>query len=169
MAISSKFRRAATATALSALVGGGALLTAGAATAAPAGPYPWCAPGDLNVSVAEGHAPNDGRLFAITFEAKPGVSCDVEGEPSTLTFFNGDEAVEGISTVIPKPGSEQRYTIDEQHPGVAYLATPAESADPKPVSSITFDLPQRGGISVAWPSSEIDGPVRIGNIGPRVS
>ncbi|MCX2731310.1 hypothetical protein OOZ19_13775 [Saccharopolyspora sp. NFXS83] len=166
MAISSKFRRAATATALSALVGGGALLTAGAATAAPAEPSR-CVPTDLNVSVTEGHAPNDGRLFAITFEAKPGVSCTVEGAPSGLTFFNG-ETVQGIEVISPEPGSAQPYTIDEQHPGVAYVAAPAESSAPAPVSSITFDLPSRGGISAAWPSA-IDGPVRVGNIGPQVS
>ncbi|WP_243790588.1 hypothetical protein [Saccharopolyspora gloriosae] len=167
MAISSKFRRVATATALGALVGGGALLTAGAATAASSEPYPWCVPNDLNVSVAERPAPDDGRLFAITFEAKPGVSCEVQGAPSALTFFNGQTA-QDLDVIAPEPGSTQAYTIDEQHPGVAYVATPAESSDPTPATSINFNLPQGGGTTADWPTA-IDGPVRIGNIGPQVS
>ena len=166
MAVTPKFRRAATATALSAPIGGGALLTAGAATAASAD-YPHCVPGDLNASVTEGQAPDDGRLFEIKLEAKPGVSCQVEGAPSALTFFD-DNTVQDVQVIAPEPGSAQPHTIDEQHPGVAYVSTPAESSDPIPVSSVTFNLPAGGGISVDWPSA-IDGPVRLGNIGPAVS
>jgi hypothetical protein len=166
MAITSKFRRTATVAALSALLGGGALLTAGAANAASSD-YPYCVPGDLNASVTEGQAPDDGRLFAIKLEAKPGVSCEVQGAPSGLTFFNGD-TVQDVQVVAPEPGSAQPYTIDEQHPGVAYISTPAESSDPTPVSSISFNLPAGGGISVDWPAA-IDGPVSLGNIGPQVS
>ena len=167
MLSTAKFRRVATATALSALVGGGALLTAGAAAAADAPEYPWCTPGDLDVSVAEGHAPDDGRLFAITFAAKPVVSCEVEGAPSSLIFFDG-EAQQPVEVISPEPGSAQRYTIDEQHPGVAYVSAPAESSDPTPVTTAQFNLPQGGGINVDWPSA-IDGPLHLGNIGPAVS
>lgn len=166
MAITPTFPRAATATALSALLGAGALLAAGAATAAP-DEHPSCVPGDLDVSVAEIPAPDDGRLFAIELDAKPGVSCQVEGAPSGLTFFN-DGAVQDVRVIAPEPGTAQPHTIDEQHPGVTYAATPPVSPHPAPISSITYTLPAGGGITADWPSA-IDGPVRIGNIGPQVS
>ncbi|GAB3673945.1 hypothetical protein [Saccharopolyspora tripterygii] len=166
MAITSKFPRVVTATALSGLLGAGALLAAGAANAAP-DEYPFCVPGDLNASVAEIPSPNGERLFAIELAAKPGVSCQVEGAPSGLTFFNRD-AVQDVPVIAPDPGSAQPHTIDEQHPGVAYVAAPAASPQPLPVSSVTFTLPTGGGISADWPSA-IDGPVRLGNIGPGVS
>ncbi|WP_406692849.1 hypothetical protein REH65_14735 [Saccharopolyspora sp. ID03-671] len=164
MGITSKFRRVTTAVALSTLIGASALVSAGAAAAAE---YPHCVPGDLNTSVAEIPSPNGGRLFQIEFEAKPGVSCQVEGAPSGLTFFNGNSVVD-VPVVVPEPSTAEPYTIDEKHPGVAYVATPAESPNPIPASSITFDLPTGGGISAAWPGP-IEGPVRVGNIGPQVS
>lgn len=124
MASTSTFHRAATAVGLSALVGGGALFTTGAATAA-SGEYPSCVPGDVNTSVAEISSPNGGRLFMIELEAKPGVSCQVEGAPSGLTFFN-DDAVQDVPVIAPVPGSAQPHTIDEQHTGVVYVATPED-------------------------------------------
>ncbi|SFS55523.1 hypothetical protein [Saccharopolyspora flava] len=164
MSITSKFRRVASAAALSTLIGMSALVSAGAATAAE---YPFCVPGDLNTSVAEIPSPNGGRLFQIEFEAKPGVSCQVEGAPSGLTFFN-DNTVVDVPVIVPEPDTAEPYTIDEKHPGAAYVAMPAESPNPIPASSITFNLPAGGGISTAWPSP-IEGPVRVGNIGPQVS
>ncbi|QWF78978.1 hypothetical protein [Amycolatopsis sp. CA-230715] len=166
MAITSKFRRTATVTALSALVGGSALATAGTATAASSD-YPFCVPGQLNASVTENQAPDDGRLFALELEAKPGVSCQIQGAPSGLTFYNGD-TIRDMPVITPEPGSAQPYTIDEQHPGIAYISTPAKSSDPVPVSKISFTLPAGGGLSADWPGA-IDGPVRLGNIGPAVS
>lgn len=169
MAISSKFRRVAAATAITALVGGGAVLTAGAAAAMPT-EQGQCNTGDLDISVAERHSPNGGRLFEIGFKAKPGVSCEVNGAPGHLTFYKGD-TVQGINTISPEPGTAQPYTIDEQHPGAAYVAAPADSSGPAPVSRITFNLPSGGAdtaVSVGWPGP-IDGPVRLGNIGPQVS
>ena len=69
---------------------------------------------------------------------------------------------------MSRPGSAQPHTIDVQHPGVAHVAAPAASSRPIPVSSITFNLPSGGGITADWPSA-VDGPVRLGNIGPGVS
>ncbi|MDI2031558.1 hypothetical protein QFW96_23220 [Saccharopolyspora sp. TS4A08] len=112
MGITSKFRRVTTAAALSTLIGTSALVSAGAAEAAE---YPHCVPGDLNTSVAEIPSPNGGRLFQIEFEAKPGVSCQVEGAPSGLTFFNGNSVVD-VPVVVPEPSTAEPYTIDEKHP-----------------------------------------------------
>lgn len=165
MAITSKIRRTATVAALGALVGGSALLTAGTATAADA--YPYCVPGQLNASVSEGQGPDGGRLFALKLEAKPGESCKVEGAPSGLTFFNGD-TIQDIDVTMPEPGSAKPYTIDAQHPGVAYISAPAKSPNPTPVSKASFNLPAGGGLSVDWPAA-IDGPLSLGNIGPAVS
>jgi hypothetical protein len=157
-----------------AVVVGSACGSTGAAQAMPA-EQGECSAKQLNVSVREEATPvANEKLFAIEFAAEPGVSCTLIGAPTNLIFYSAGGAPLGIESVemdASTAASVVEVIVDEAHPKVVYVASPRADLPGATAAKATFDLPSDAvdtAVEVAWPS-EVNGPVRVGNVGDPVS
>lgn len=163
-----------------AVVVGSACGPAGAAEAMPAAQsmpagQGECSAQQLNASVREEATPvANEKLFAIEFAAEPGVSCTLLGAPPNLIFYSAGGAPLGIESVemdASTATSVAEVIVDEAHPKVVYVASPRADLPGATAAKATFDLPSGAvdtAVEVAWPS-EVNGPVRVGNVGDPVS
>lgn len=155
-----KSRFAAAAAALAVVATGGALtLNSSPAEAMPSDAH-ICTLEQLDINTAELASPNTDRLYAINFNAKPGVTCDMYGTPGKLTFYKGANALP-MPVEPDAPDETAPVTVDEAHPAVVYLTGP-RTEGPAMASKISFDLPGNAvNTQVGWTPNNIDGPVRI--------
>lgn len=170
MGIKSKKRSGVAAALTAAAVAGLSMFGVASAQATPpqSGP-PTCSADDLNASIIELPAPNDQeRLYELNFQAKPGVTCQLNGTPEHLIFYGPSGALP-IDAEMPAPGTAEPVTVSEQKSAAAYLAGP-KTDGPARATSVSFNLPSDDtAIRTAWVSGGVDGPLRLGNFTAPVS
>ncbi|QUQ63748.1 hypothetical protein [Kutzneria sp. CA-103260] len=153
-------------------------LTTTASSAVPAGADEppgrsarWCAAGNLNIHIDEGHSPTTAnRLFVVHLAARAGVRCVIGGALGDFTFRD-DGGTPLPVDISHNDVNHPRITVHGNAEAVAYVKTGPTSGS-IPAASVSFVLPGRSGpsagVSVIWPAP-VDGPVEITNLMSPVS
>lgn len=154
---------AATLIAFAVVATGGTAIAAGGDSAGAAGDQQRCGPESFNIIAQEEPAPEQ-RVVEIDFVAKPGVSCELNGPLTELTFYAPDG--ERITVPTRYEEGEGPVRVDATHPAFAYLALPHSDA-PQPATSASFVVPINGEdavVSIPW-NRGVSGTVEVSPLG----
>lgn len=128
-----------------------------------------CTPEQVDVTTAErpGPVPGD-ELFAITFTARAGVECTLEGTPDDLVFLSGADAPLDVRTEFNRAGAD-RVLVTPDRPKVVHVAAPDQRLPGAPAAKARFSLPGGAGgpVTVPWPG-DLNGPVMVTAVGDEV-
>ncbi|PRY46196.1 hypothetical protein [Umezawaea tangerina] len=144
-----------------------ALSVVGASAANASAPAPECSASNLDVAVADGHAPNSvDQAYTFRLAAKPGITCTLKGSFGYLAFHDAAGNRLPIGVLMPDPTGGERIVLSPDTTKYLYLAS-RKGSDNFPVATVTFTLPTQAAdrtVTTAWPSPLTSELVRVGYV-----